>query len=217
MKYPPDSAITSVILAIPRARLKGNTKKKLDALQDTIGTFKAEIERYQRLQVPRYQNICNAALFCALLNYDLTLLLFSQMQELNPSRRRFYSRHLALSLYEASEDLPAILGKDFRISLSSLSEAATHLECLAEIRSLLSRYKADNGQLLKQIRVYCVAHRDHDAYKQLQTIESVDDSAIHHVALEMDSIFNRIIDFMLKVALDMGKLLSMLRNLKNNA
>lgn len=217
MKYPPENAISSIILAVPRARLKRNTKKKLDALQEIIGTFKVEIERYQRLQAPGYVSICNAALFCALMNYDLTVLLFSQAQELNLSRRRFYSRHLALALYEATEDLPAVLGKDFRKSLSSLSDVSTHLTYLAEIRSLLSRFKDDNGQLLKQIRVYCVAHRDHDAYKQLQMIESIDDTAIYQLTVEMDNIFNRLIDFMTKVALDMGKLSSMLCNLNKNA
>ena len=35
-------------------------------------TFKTEIEKYRRLKAPKYEKVCNAALFCSLLNYDLT-------------------------------------------------------------------------------------------------------------------------------------------------
>ena len=217
MKYPPDNVITVAILAIPRARLRANTRKKLQALEGNMRTFKTEIEQYRRLKAPKYENICNAALFCSLLNYDLTILLASQLNELSPARRSFYSRQLSLSLFEATEDLPTVLGKDFRTAIWALADAGTHIATLAAIRKQLSAFMISSGPLLKKIRIFCAAHREHDGYKQLEIIEAIDDNIIYQLARNMDDILTGINSLMLGIATEMGKLPNMIRNLNQTA
>ena len=89
-------------------------------------------------------------------------------------KQNFTARQLAILLYETSHDIVAILGKEFRDSLDSISadpEMGTRLNAISK---QFNSFKNENQELLHTLRNFVGAHRDRDAEKQLEIIEKVD-------------------------------------------
>ena len=111
-----------------KRRFKAQTERKLEVLLGAISEVEGYWKRAEGHDLARYKTIANAILFVLLIELDLSVLLFDQAAEFDESRKNVYSRQLALLLYEGYEDLPSVLGKEFRASVLSLPNGKPLLE-----------------------------------------------------------------------------------------
>jgi hypothetical protein len=121
-----------------------------------------------------HEPICNACLFLNMIAHDLSVLVFDLAYERDEWRRRFIARSLALVLYEVADDLPAVFGKQFRDALRILAVPQDLVDNLNQQMARVSDYWNRNREMLSGIRTVSAAHREHDALKLHETIDSLD-------------------------------------------
>ena len=66
----------------------------------------------------------------------------------------------AINMYEASNDIPKMTGKEFRLQAKSLLDGNDFIETLGKEVKKINTFKSNNASWLKYIRLYCAAHRD---------------------------------------------------------
>ena len=118
--------------------------------------------------------------------------------------KKYVARQLAVLLYEASNDLPNLLGKEFRGSLKTLLLSGEDLTEFNRITKNLNQFKKSNRLLLNELRNFVGAHRDNDAGKQLEIIEKIDLLQMMGLAGDLYAVMNVLIPFLTKLTLMLG-------------
>ena len=112
--------------------------------------------------------IADAQLFLLLQQYDIGLML-SHFNIAETEMQKIYSARLfALTVYEFNQTVPVLLGKKFRDKLEKYANIS--LTELDGITSRISDLKKNNKHL-KEIRNVAIAHREHNAIKQIELME----------------------------------------------
>ena len=197
-------SLTKLVTIRVRWQLRTATSRRLKTLEAAIRTSQDEYERAGHYGMEHYQTVYNAGLFVMLLSYDLTIQRADQMQEFNALRKNYYSRQLCLLVYEALEDLPSVLGRGFRESLTALfpeADAVTHLN---KMTKQLATLRSTQGKYLNALRGFAIAHRDHNAIKQALAIRVVDYVSIAQIAGDLDLIISELVKWLTLVVQNMG-------------
>jgi hypothetical protein len=137
-----------------------------------------------------HERIWNACLFLNDAAYDHSILIFDLACERNEWRRSLAARSLALLLFEVSEDIPAVFGKDFRASMDALDVPADLKAAVSTATKEVSSFFHQHRSMLKEIRVAAAAHRDHDAVALHETIERMDLLTMLSAALDLGNLLN---------------------------
>jgi len=127
--------LEKVILALPRRRLRKKMNRKLAALESVLVTCTEERKRFSRLNLPEMIQLLNASQFCFIAEGDFTVLVGELMQSDHEWTKRVFGRFLALTLIECAEDVPQVLGKDFREALAKLVTDVAHLKRVSQLTS----------------------------------------------------------------------------------
>lgn len=181
--------------------------------KDLEKTFKANFETQEQtlsiiieaVNYSKHNNlvgnklIWNTAGYINITGYDLKIIGRELFFSTNEWQKRYFSRQACLLIYELTNDIPSLLGKDFRSELNKLSDAHTLVMELNLITKAISDYKKDNHERLKNIRNVSVAHRDKDFFEQLSIIESIQWSEIIEYLVRFDNIMNDLGGFLQKV------------------
>ena len=149
-------------------------KKRIAVLENAIKSVQSEYDRAKKNDMPHFQRIYNAGLYVLIFEYDIAILKNDALFAIRRWKKNFVARQLAVILYEASDDLPQLLGKEFRNSLKTLQLSEAEWETFNGIMKLISKFKNEHRDLLNELRNFVGAHRDKDAGKQLEIIEKVD-------------------------------------------
>ncbi len=152
-----------------------------------------------------YEKVYNVGLYVMILDYDLAIISNYYASAYRTWERRFAARQLAVILYEASEDLPQLLGRDFRNTLTCLPLWDGAAEDLNVIGKRLNAFKHSNQDILKQLRIFVGAHRDRDAGKQLEVIDGIEPLAIYKLAADFYESIHPLTEFLIKVTTILGK------------
>ena len=88
-------------------------------------------------------------------------------------------------LHEAAEDLPQLLGKEYRQWLKELELGEAWFEALNSIGKKLSAFRKAHGDFLHDVRNYVGAHRHHDAITQLDTMDRFKAIEVYRLAGEL--------------------------------
>lgn len=139
-----------------------------------------------------HESIWNACLFLNRVSHDHSMLLVSLAKERDEDERRLTARKLALVLYEIAEDLPAVFGKAFRLSIETLRVPTELLSPLNDSTRKVGSFWRDHRSLLKQLRTVAAAHRDHDAVVLCNTIEGIDLFHLLKISLELGNMMNEL-------------------------
>lgn len=191
--------VRTIILTFPIWRTRKNLTAKLDAIESLTETLNEQREFAVTSASPHYVRVYDASLFIALLANDILISRGDQLIEHIPVKKNYYSRQLCLLLFEAIEDLPSVLGKDFRKALLAIPVDAGLVDELNQITKKLARLSHNYSADLKKIRTVAGAHRDHDASLQLSVIKTIDSGKIAQIAGELDSILDELVRWFTKI------------------
>jgi len=103
-------------------------------------------------------------------------------------------------LYEAAEDLPQLLGRDFRASVDSLGATDHHRQRLNEASAGLNQFWRDRREFLGKIRKALAAHREHDSLLYLEKVDLLKPLDVMTCAVEFSAYLNRLIEVLIELA-----------------
>ena len=137
------------------------------------------------------ETIWNAAGFITLLSLDLKTLMEDMVFNLNNEwKANLTIRNICIVLYEACQDIPTVLGKNFYNELLKYQLPKESLEDLfarkAAIKDFSTRYSDD----LQTIRILVAAHRDHKFLSQVEVIDQLDVSKFLQITMEFEKLLN---------------------------
>ena len=178
--------------------------KRIKELEKTIIVIRREYERAVEMNMPHYRNIYNVGLYVLVLEHDITVLKHDALFAVWEWKKKYIARQFAVLLYEASHDLPTILGKNFRASLGTLPNTEDELNKLNSLTKSLSQFKKDNRAMLNELRNYAGAHRDNDAGKQLQVIEKVNLLQMMELAANFYETIRELIPMLSRLTVKLG-------------
>jgi hypothetical protein len=136
--------------------------------------------------------IWNPCLFLNTVSYDLSFYIYDLAYEKNDWKRRLIARNLATLLFESAEDLPTVFGRKFNDALNVLNVSSTLLADFREKLGNVSEFWNNHRIQLKEIRLICGAHRDHNAILLNQTIDNLDLLEILRLGIDLGKIMNEI-------------------------
>ena len=201
-------------LAFPgRLRHRWKHRKRLAASASLQKTLKVCGEKAKATGLPSYAGIYNVALYIAIAEHDLTTygeaLLFAR----SDWHRRFHARGLAVLLFEVAEDLPELLGRQYRQWLSEIEAPDAFIEHVNAMGKLLSAFRKTHEPFLRSVRNYIGAHRDHDAFAQYDLLAKLDPVAVFRLAPELSvpirgliALHTDLLHFMSKPSVILGQL-----------
>lgn len=116
--------------------------------------------------------VINLLQFFQISLFDLVILMES-MENVSGWKYKLFVRQFYLTTYESIEDLQHLLGREFRDAVTAIDADETTLEIFSDIGKSLNHIKKKYKRSLHNVRHYISAHRDHDAEKQLEFINSI--------------------------------------------
>lgn len=203
-KHGPLAALAGEILAKSiilwkTRKMRKRDRVRLPALTNLIKTIQQRHKESRRHGLEHYERIYNVALFVLLIDQDIAVLTRQFSLGYRTWEKRFTARQLAIILHEVPSDLSKLLGGDFRRSLMTFPLWNGAIDELNYISKVLHSFEKKNGSLLKEIRHFVGAHRDHDAAKQLDIIETIEPLSIYRMAADFYDCINPLVTFLVKV------------------
>ncbi len=170
--------------------LRRTFSKKHQEMARITNLLRETVGRLQAQGLANHEPLWNTCLYLNLASHDLSILVQELSLQRDEWHRKLVARHLALLIYETTEDIRALLGKTFKNALQSLGLLERYEAELHSVRKPLGGFWDNQQKALKQIRIASVAHREHDALATLSVIESID----VHELLELGIGFNTILN-----------------------
>jgi hypothetical protein len=193
-------AIEWVVLLRVRVRRRRTATKKRLARQQTIATTHRTLNGAKGVNAKSIQAVFNISLYLLLLDDDLAYFTDDLVYAIGERRRRFLAKHEAILLYEAAEDLPQLLGKEFRAAVTTLGADDALKKRLNEASSGLHRFWDEHREFLNDIRNAVAAHREHDALAYVQKLESIKPLQVMGLAAEFSGLLERLIAVLTDIA-----------------
>lgn len=104
-------------------------------------------------------------MYLLLLDQDIAYFTDDLVCAIGDRRRAFLAKQEAILLYEAAEDVPQLLGREFRDAVKALGASAEEIARLNSVSSDLNQFWHGHREFLGRIRNVLAAHRDHDALR----------------------------------------------------
>lgn len=167
-------------MAFDTAHIEG-----IDALEESLY---ATVEARRRLnQQRRDDEVCivNMIQFLLLFNYDLRCLLEDIRRHREAWHRKLYARHLIVTMFECTDDLTSLLGKNLRNIIDRRIQGSALLQELNGLHETVSQFKSNNDITFRKIRVQVLAHREHDASVQLEILQNLDVRKVEECGCEL--------------------------------
>lgn len=162
---------------------------KLEKTLEVIAAGTKEAEKQNLKPVAQIWNISGYINTCSL---DLAVTGEALMFEADPWKRRYYARMGAVNVYEASLDIPKMVGKEFRSMTLTLPGGDQFLEELSKKIKKFNNFRSHHASWLKDIRVCCAAHRDQQLSEQLRIVFEIGPTKTLKIMAEFDSLLNEL-------------------------
>jgi hypothetical protein len=168
-------------------------------LESTLKACERERARFEKYNLHEIAGLISASQFCLICEADITVLLCEMMCAKDAWSRVLFARFLALILIEGAEDLPQVLGRQFRDALTKTVADQRYLQRLNSLAKILSEFKRKHEKSLREIRNIAAAHRDLEARKQIQIIEKVDTKQIKVLTIEFQNALLEFVKLMTEI------------------
>jgi hypothetical protein len=165
-------------------KIRKKEHDRLKSIEQAMETIALELAKAKAKQNIKHQTILNLSLYVLTIEYDMSVVKLMIPFELDKWHQRFLGRQMAVLMYESTNDLLKLLGKEFSSAINLLHNLELQSQ-LNEIRMQLNEFKKSNLSELEIIRNFSAAHRDNDAFEQLVVIKNLD---VNHL-LELTSHF----------------------------
>ena len=184
-----------------RFRHRRRSRKKHEIRASAIATVTTTLRGATNNNADSTRKVFNVGLYLLLLDQDLADFTDDLIEARGDRRRRFIAKHEAILLYEAAEDLPQLLGKDFRNAVASLGATDQMMKRLNEASSGLNKYWQQHREFLGKVRNAIAAHREHDALHYIEAVDTLAWKEVAKCAVEMSVHLNNLITVLTEIAL----------------
>jgi hypothetical protein len=214
MKGPPLllRVIERFILALPRRRMRRASAQKLRATLGALKECAATRTKLAKYDMPHVLRLYDASQFCLMYTADLTVLTRDMTCRANWWESKLYGRLLAMTMLECVEDIPTVLGREFRDSLAATVADDIHRQRISKFSKSLSDFRKRHENELRHIRTVTAAHRDHDAILQVAVIENLDTRELMRMAGELNDLSGAFAQAMTQVLLQMNVIKEILKS-----
>ena len=170
--------------------VKRQIQKDLDGFEQIAlkNLSTAQDARRFENQFPTHIPIWNAIQYCAIAHLDLTVLLNELLMAKTDWRRKLFARILASTLFECVDDMPAILARDFRSSITSIADKHEVWDGIELVRKELADFGKKHKVVLEEIRHITFAHRDQRADLQFEVIKKLNVNLVYELSIKFNCI-----------------------------
>jgi hypothetical protein len=175
-----------------REELEQTFAQKHKRLIATTEVFKQTLESCRQQGRNIHAELWNVGIYMNIAAHDLSVLVMQLHFERDTWTRRQIARHVALMIYESTEDMTQLLGKKIRGTLSALGLLQRFDMNLRVARQPLDRFWKDHQGKLSDIRCMSAAHRDLDGLALLKSIETINILQMTKLGMEFGGILNDI-------------------------
>jgi len=194
------NGIERIMLLPVRMRHRRRARAKHKARIDAIGTVRHTLHGAARLNAGNAKIVFNVGMYVLLLDQDIAYFTDDLVCAIGDRRRAFLAKHEAVLLYEAGEDLPQLLGREFRDAVKALEASPEQLSRLNTVSSELNGFWQDHREFLGTIRNALAAHRDHDALRYADALETLKPLEVMARAAELSQLLERLVGVVTELA-----------------
>jgi hypothetical protein len=174
-----------------RHRRKARPKRRVRA--DLLATLRRTLANATLLRADNMRTVFNVGMYILLLDEDIAHFTDDLICAVGDRRRVFLAKHEAILLYEAAEDLPQLLGREFRASVKALGASTDQIARLNSVSSDLNQFWQHHRGFLGSIRNVLAAHRDHDTLRYFEALDAVKPLDVMARAAELSSLLERLV------------------------
>ena len=196
--------IKRIIWFLPARRFRKNTTRAIAQIEDILPTIESQWLKAKELGLAKYSTLYNSMSFLLLLHYDFAVLAYNHATEVDERKQNLYARQLCLLIHEALEDVPTVFGSSFRKAASSLPNGDSYISAISAVLKTLSDIRKANRGPIAEIRNFVVAHRDHDALKQLEIMRKIDNLWLMSVSSQFTDFLGKMANALTPLLLGMG-------------
>lgn len=189
-----------VVLLPVRIRHRKMARKRRLVRQSALATTHRTLHNAKGLNAKGIQTVFNVALYLLQLDDDLAYFSDDFVTAIGERRRRFIAKYAAILLYEAAEDLPQLLGKEFRLALAGLGANHELTKRINGASSGLRRFWEQHRPFLSHIRNAVAAHREHDALAYTNTLDALKPFEVMEAAADFSALLETLLSALTEAA-----------------
>jgi hypothetical protein len=178
-----------------RIRHRWKNRNRLRVTAGLIAILKKQCEDARKHGFKNHAVAYNAALFIVLIEQDLSAYSACLYYANSQWHQQFAARGMAVLLYEAAEDIPTVLGKEYRQALHDLALGDAWLQALNKSIAGFNVFKDQHATLLKAVRNYVGAHKERNALDQLAVLETLDHMEIYRLGAKFSDSLRSLVEF----------------------
>lgn len=190
-----------VMLWSTRVRTRARSRAKYKVRAQALATTRHTLANLAKLNADSYRVVLNVGVYLLLLDQDLADFTDNIICAIGERRRIFFAKHEAVLLYEAAEDLPQLLGREFRDVAKALGISENQQSRLNAVSSDLNKFWQTNREFLGDIRNVLAAHREHNALRYLELLEKVKPLDVMQRAADLSERLGRLLKVLTEVTL----------------
>jgi hypothetical protein len=194
------NGIERIVLLPVRVRHRHRARAKHKARIDALGTVRHTLQGAARLKAHSATTVFNVGMYLLLLDQDIAYFTDDLVCAIGDRRRAFVAKHEAILLYEAAEDLPQLLGREFRDAVMSLGASTEQLNRLNSVSSNLNQFWQGHREFLGTIRNVLAAHRDHDTLRYAEALEVLKPLEVMSRAAELSQLVEQLVRVITELA-----------------
>lgn len=179
--------------------IKKNLHLKLEEEEKMLDLFEQSVKHCQANNFNDNQTIWNISGFVNLVSMDIKTVNIGIYFAESEWIKRYYARQACLIMYEATEDLFRLMGKDFKQIIKTKIDIAEFELELKKSRQALNTFKTNNQEYLQKVRNTAIAHKDLDILKQIEVIKEINWSTIIQMIVDFESILTTMGSFLQKL------------------
>lgn len=124
-----------------RIRFRVSSRAKNKARATALAIVRQTLENASKWNATNITTVFNVSLYLLLLDQDLAYFTRDLVLAIGDRRRAFVAKHEAVLLYEAAEDVPQLLGREFRKAINALGVPPEDLAriCVLGIEQILAK------------------------------------------------------------------------------
>lgn len=178
-----------------RIKHRWKNRNRLAVTAGLIATLKKQCEDAQKHGFKNHAVAYNAALFMVLVEQDLSAYSAALYYANTKWHQQFAARGMAVLLYEVAEDIPTVLGKNYRRALRDLGLGDSWLHTLNKSAAGFNAFKIEHVSFLKTVRNYTGAHKEQNALAQLAVLETLDHMEVYRLGAKFSDPLRSLVDF----------------------
>lgn len=190
------------LLFLPmRMRRRSSSRSKYKVRSQTLAATRRTLEGLSNLKAEGHRAVFNVGLYLLLLDQDLADFTDDLVCAIGERRRVFVAKHEAVLLYEAAEDLPQLLGRQFRNAVELLGVSEEQQRRLNVASSELNQFWHAEREFLSKIRNTLAAHREHDALGYIEALVQVKPVEVMARGADLSGRIEKLLNVVTEIAL----------------